>query len=172
MRCSLPVVLLAGLLSTLLAPAGEEGEAKTTWVGMSRAEIVKLLGEPGKLKKDGQGNEVLVYKLVRVAQGAYPGPDLLLVDIPEVGLVGTRLKKPDPPLGDMVIPSTTTDRHGRPVDTPGTADHRHTFRDVGTGEVETSWPEELPEGDAVLGKLTLKLRVGRDGRITEVVVPK
>jgi len=166
-------VLLAGLLPTVLALAGEKDDAKTTWVGMPRAEIVKLLGEPDKLKKDDDGNAVLVYKMVRVASGAYPGPDLLLVDVPDVGLIGRPLdRRPGAPLGEIPIPSTMTDGEGRPVDTPGSSDQRHsTSRNLKTGEVET-WPEDLPKGRAVLGKLTLRLRVGSDGRITEVIVPK
>ena len=56
--------------------------------------------------------------------------------------------------------------------TPATTEQTHTIsRDMNTGEVETSWPEGLKNA-GVLGKLKLKLRIGRDGRVTEVLVPK
>lgn len=89
-------------------------EQQDIWKGKQRQEIVALLGQPHSTKKLREGGEIIVYKLVRLGEDALPQPGMLLITLPDYGLLG-RLPDRESQDESADIEPIAVDKHGRPV---------------------------------------------------------
>jgi hypothetical protein len=101
------LTVLLGLSASRLARAAGEPAGEDPWIGKARAEVIRALGEPSKIKRASDGSEALLYTFRRVPPDAPPHPDALLLHVPGVGLVAKIGKggsadtlSMDPPLYD------------------------------------------------------------------------
>ena len=152
------VLLAAGFLA--LVHAGESA-AEDPWAGKSRSDVETLLGKPTKTKDAGDGTEVLIYKFVRLHEGAVAPVGMSMLNVPGVGVVG---QMPDPGTfdDDLGIEPTRVDKYGRGVEGGMRGEDEYSVSyDTETKKVERSW-EERP---SIRGKVTLRFRVNADGEI-------
>jgi hypothetical protein len=150
-------LLLSAELTSEVPPAEDP------WRGKRREDLELLLGVPDGERQAAHGGRVLTYKLVRLADAARAPDDVLVLDVPGVGVVG-RLSRRGPQSGaqDSVEP-TEVDNRGRSVGGGITTSESHSISwDKESGNVERSW-EERP---ALAGRVTLRFELAGDGTIT------
>ena len=134
------------------------------WKGQPRAEIIRLLGEPDKVKKGSGGSETLTYTFYRIAPDAPPHPDALLLNVPGVGLVARidRSAAPDP----LTVDPPQYDEQGRPAGGGVTrTSSTSTSYDPKTGEVSHS--SSGPDNPLVAGKVKVRFTLDAGGRVTD-----
>lgn len=153
------IAWLAGSSIPAADPAAPEPDP---WNGKPRAEIVRLLGEPAKAKKDRDGRETLTYTFYRMAPDAPPHPDALLLVVPGVGLVARvdRGRAPDP----MAMEPPQYDKEGRAAGGGlSQTSSASTSYDPKTGEVSHS--STGPDNPLVGGKVKVRFVLAADGRV-------
>jgi len=163
---SIALALVTTLAVAGASVSGQDTDEKDPWTGKSRSEIIRLLGEPDKTKKSGNGTETLVYKLYRVDPDVPPSPAALLLHVPGVGLVARVDKRLTRAADPMQIEPTELDEQGRRVG-GGTSPSRSasTSYNTDTGKVEKDW--DGPDNPAVKGKIALKFVLDAEGRVTK-----
>jgi len=161
LRRILLTILLLGVVLPAVAYAGDSGsdEEQDFWTGKKRPEIVTMLGEPTKAKTSEDGSETLTYRFVRIRDGSVPSPDLEVMSLPGVGLVGRTLDRHG---SDLRVDSSGLDGDGNLL--PGGPS---TSRSAGSSwNKDDGWQTDGGEtGTAASGKVKLKLQLGRDGRV-------
>lgn len=145
-----------------LTAAAAEKKDDDPWKGKSRSEVIALLGEPAKTKDARQGGEKLVYKFVRLEEGAIPPPGVAVLEVPGIGVVGRLPQAGAMQGGEMEVEPTETDRRGRKRGGGLTREESVsvTWED-GKKRVERTGDDR----PAIRGKVTLKLVVGPDGKV-------
>jgi hypothetical protein len=165
------VLLLTMLLASALCGAFAEEEQKRgdAWVGKSRRDVVTLLGQPTKSKRAKDGAETLTYKLVLIDESAPPTADILVLNLPGVGLVGQVVRQTGP-LGSVTIDPLELDREGRPTGGGVSSDASSTTSwDVRSGEKRTTTTGEKAK-PSIRGKVTVRFEVGGDGVVRDWTV--
>jgi hypothetical protein len=148
---------LALLLGMLGAPPSDD------LVGTSREEIVALLGRPTKAEFSKSG-EKLLYRLVRPEGDIRSDPDLLLVELPGIGLVGRRLSELAGPEGrQTTLEPTTVDEQGRSV-SGGMTDQESRSITWSKEEGKVVTPDQAGEAPA-LRRVKLTLWLDSNGRV-------
>jgi len=149
------VTLLSMVLAgSPLAAAPEGSPTQDAWKGKPRSEIVVVLGAPDKVTTAKDGTETLVYRLFRVDEGTALDPELVLLQVPGVGLVGRRPSGSDPLAGQR----TTVE--------PNLLDKRgHSTGGVTTTESQSvSWSKK--DGKTVSPELNRSSKVSRKVKLT------
>lgn len=135
------------------------------WEGKPRSEIVQLLGEPAKSKNDRYGRETLTYKFFRIDPNARLGPEVMLLQVPGIGLVG----RVDEAVaaGPSTFEPPTIDEQGRPSGggVPAGTDSASSSYDPKTGEVTRSGLGT--ENPPVKGKVKVRFVLDAGGRVEE-----
>ena len=149
------VVGIVSLAASSL-PAGDSDTLEIDpWNGKPRSEVVKLLGEPTKTKSARDGRETLTYTFHRIAPDAPPHPEVMLLQVPGIGLVARILRGGgDHSLLGMEVPAY--DEHGRTDGGSGLTQPTRKSTSVSTSS------EEMPR---MLGKVKLRLVLDGDGRV-------
>lgn len=155
-------LMLAGCV--ILAGTAVPAAAADPWTGKSRQELETLLGEPTKEKKKSDGSALLVYKLVRLEEGAIPPPEMTVLNVPGVGVVA-QMQRPGAMDGDEVsIRPTEMDAAGRGTGGGIESEETHSISwDTDGKKIERSW--EGSERPAIRGKVTLKFQLTAGGTI-------
>jgi len=130
---------------------------------------VTLLGPPTKSKWAKDGAETLTYKLVLIDESARPTVDILVLNLPGVGLVGQVVKQKGP-MDFVAIDPLELDREGRPtgggVNSGGSSS---THWDLSTKEKTTTSTGEKAK-PSIRGKVTVRFEVGGDGVVRDWTV--
>jgi len=138
-------------------------QAADPWTGRPRSEVVALLGEPDRAS-NGRGGETLTYKLLRLRDGADPGPELIALDVPGVGRVARVVRTDDPFRGETVtIEPVGIDARGHAAGGGVTTERKETVSwDPKDGPPPSiRRPRELP----VAGKVKLTFQMDAAGRV-------
>jgi hypothetical protein len=155
------VALLA--VGCLAGAWAADAPAEDPWKGKTRADVTALLGEPTKTKTSGDGTEALTYKLYRLHEDAVPPPEVMVLNVPGIGVVGQMQQLDTLGAGDVALVPDERDRKGRGTGGGvGSGEESYSVEyDPKSGEVTRSW-EEKP---AFRGKVTLKFQVSGDGSV-------
>jgi len=138
-------LVVGGLLLATPPARGAETEKadEDPWVGKSRAEVVKTLGEPNKVKKPGRDGESLTYKFSRFDPDSPVPFAANVIAVPGVGIVAGPVKVQTADRTPVTIEPTTFDEQGRPegggISTPSQS--AGTSYNPMTGKHERSGPE-------------------------------
>ena len=161
MRRCLPLLCVALFCLTALHAADSPEDP---WSGKTRADAVALLGEPNKTKTIGDDETILIYKLVRLEDGAIPPAGMRVLNVPGLGVVAQVLPDALDYGGKVTINPTEMDDKGHV--TAGGAATEETLSmswDTEDKELTRSWQDK----PAVRGKATLKLHVNAKGEILD-----
>jgi hypothetical protein len=158
--------LLVACIALICAPcawAAEPDPSADPWKGKSRSEVLTLLGDPTKAKKSENGEELLIYRFVRLDENAVAPVGMAVLNVPGIGVVGRRLGADTREQPEVGIEPTELDKRGHRTGggvTEQEESHTITWDKEGK-HVEPAW-EERP---ATRGKVTLKLWLNRDGEV-------
>ena len=167
MRLSLLLLLVVGLVLTSLVAADQNDT--NAWKGAHRDDVVAILGQPNKAKKSGDG-EVLQYKLFRMHVDSRPGPGVLLIEVPGLGLVGRPSDEFDPFEGQSIaVEPSEIDGEGHLV--AGGLSTTHSASGEWSKKAGGIDGPHAPARHPVLGKkVKLKFKLNADGRVVDWTV--
>jgi hypothetical protein len=158
------------LACTLTGQATTAEPAPDPWHGKTRSDVLTLLGEATKTKESADGRSVLIYKLLRLHEGAVAPTGMTILDVPGIGIVGQMQQPGALKGGEVDILPTETDKQGRGTGGGLTEEEKLTISwDPDTKKTERSWDDR----PAIRGKLTLQFRLTPTGEIESwAVSPK
>jgi hypothetical protein len=149
------------------APGTESPSTPDPWKDKPKSDVVLLLGEPSKTKRAKDGAETLVYKLVLLENASAPAPEMLVLDLPGVGLVGKPYDLRGPGGPEMTVEPLELDSQGRPVGGGPTVTERvSTEIDLETHK-KTITSKGEPTRSAITRRISVSFEVGPDGRVRD-----
>lgn len=160
------------VFAALLASLGPWGSSRGAdapeaaadpWTGKSRADVIQVLGEPSKAKRESDGGETLTYSFRRIPPNAPPHPDALLLYVPGVGLVAKIGKEGG--AAPMTNDAPRYDEQGRPVGAgPEQSYSAGSSYDLDSGKVTHTASE--PDNPEVKGKVKVRFILDAGGTVT------
>lgn len=150
------------------APRAGSPEAPDPWQGKPKSDVVLLLGDPAKTKRADDGTETLVYKLFLLEDAATPAPEMLVLNLPGVGLVGRPYDLRPPGVGpELTIEPLAVDRQGRRVGGGVTETETvSTEINLKTHEKKIAAKGE-PSRPGIAKRISVSFEVGPDGRVRD-----
>ena len=151
------------LFALCAATTPAEEEKRTVLDGLHRAELVALLGEPDKAKRAGDG-EVLVFKVLTVADDHVLAPDERMIDLPGLGRCVRRIPVPQEGYRRSIeFEPTQVNEEGR-MEGGSMTQSESVERNV---DLDEPLPKTKPDGDRRTGKAKLHVTLGRDGHVVD-----